>query len=258
MEGKLRLNFVDLTSITNSFCSPKKSWHELVESLKNIYKNFLKSEINPKELQELIESEELNTGVPDIASVDVILDSINRYINEYKIPGSTTLFLEFRRHAAIFLFSIGSQEKSLELLKDIITNINENIEASKLNLDINLVCVKDCVKLNMAAIHFWLENYEEARLILEEVITYYESTDDELYLIKMVSFISVAFTYLAWIYAKKNSYEDAEKAFLHALKVLKTVKMHTKDKLKDQGFINTKTKRIFIYGKNLISLPLPF
>lgn len=248
MEGRQRLNFVDLTSISGTFCSPKKSWHELVESMQNIYKNFVKSEISPKELQMLIESEEQNTGVPDIATIDIIIDTINRYIQEYKIPGSTTLFLEFRRHAAIYLFSIGSQEKSLELLKDIITNINENIEQSKLNLDINLVCTKDCVKLNMAAIHFWLENYEESRIILEEVITYYESTDDELYLIKMVSFISVAFTYLAWIYAKKNLLEDAEKAFLHALKVLKTVKMHTKDKLKEEGFINTKTKKIFIYG----------
>jgi len=217
--------------------------------MRNIQKNFKKSEINPKELDDLIESESLNTGVPDIASVDIIIDSINRYIQEYKIPGSTTLFLDFRRHAAIFLFSIGSQEKSLELMKDIVSIINEGIEESKNNLDINLVCVKDCVKLNIAAIQFWLENYEESRLILEEVITYYESTDDELYLIKMVSFISVAFTYLAWIYAKKLAYEDAEKAFLHALKVLKTVKMHTKDRLKDEGFIYTYTKKIFIYGK---------
>lgn len=249
MDAKLRLNFIDLTSINNTFCSPKKSWHELVESMRNIQKNFKKSEIDPKELDELIESEALNTGVPDIASIDIIIDSINRYIQEYKIPGSTTLFLDFRRHAAIFLFSIGSQEKALELMKDIVSTINENIEESKNNLDINLVCVKDSVKLNIAAIQFWLENYEESRLILEEVITYYESTDDELYLIKMVSFISVAFTYLAWIYAKKKSYEDAEKAFLHALKVIKTVKMHTKDKLKDEGFIYTHTKKIFIYGK---------
>jgi hypothetical protein len=64
----------------------------------------------------------------------------------------------------------------------------------------------------------------------------------------MVSFISVAFTYLAWIYAKKKSFEDAEKAFLHALKVIKTVKMHTKEKLKEEGFIYTYTKKIFIYG----------
>jgi len=254
MEGKQRLNFIDLTSISNTFCNPKKSWHELVESMQNIYKNFIKSEINPIELHNLIKSEELNPGVPDIASVDIIIESINRYIQEYKIPGSTTLFLEFRRHAAIYLFAIGSQEKSLELLKDIITIINEKVESSKFNLDINLVCVKDCVKLNMAAIQFWLENYEESRIILEEIITYYESTDDELYLIKMVGFISVAFTYLAWIYAKNGDLEDAEKAFLHALKVIKTVKMHTKDKLKEQGFINTKTRKIFIYGKLIFLL----
>jgi len=248
MEEKIKMNFVDLTSITNSFCSPKKSWHELLKSIGNIYKNFKKSEIDPKELYLLIKSEELNSGVPDIASIDVLTETINRYIEEYKIPGSTTLFLEYRRHAAIYLFSIGSQEKSLELLKDIINNINDTIETSKLNLDINLVSVKDCIKLNMAAIHFWLEDYEESRLLLEEVITFYEATDNELYLIKMVSFISVAFTYLAWIYAKKNLLEDAEKAFLHALKVIKTVKCYTKDRLKEECFINIKAKKIFIFG----------
>ena len=101
----------------------------------------------------------------------------------------------------------------------------------------------------MAAIHFWLEDYEESRHLLEEVITYYEATDDELYLIKMVSFVSVAFTYLAWIYAKKNELEDAEKAFLHALKVIKTVKTYTKERLKDEGFINIKAKKIFIFDQ---------
>jgi len=246
---KIKMNYVDVTSITNSFCSPKKSWHELLRSIANIYKNFKKSEIDPKELLDLIQSEDLNTGVPDIASIETLDETLYRYIDEYKIPGATILFLEFRRHAAIYLFSIGSQEKSLADLKGLVDEINQTIEKSKFNLDINLICVKDCIRLNMAAIHFWLEEYEDARTLLEEVITYYEATDDELYLIKMVSFISVAFTYLAWIYAKKNELEDAEKAFLHALKVIKTVKSYTKERLKEEGFINIKAKKIFIYGK---------
>jgi tetratricopeptide (TPR) repeat protein len=155
------------------------------------------------------------------------------------------------------LFATGSNEKCLEILKDILGAINIKIEGTKENLDINLVCVKDVVKLNQASINFWLENFDEARMLLEEVITYYESTDDELYLIKMVNFVSVAFTYLAWIYAKRGGYDDAEKAFLHGLKVIKSVKQHTKHRSsegKEDMFINTKSKKIFIFGKILLNL----
>lgn len=257
METNIKINFIDITSVTGSFCSPRKAWHELCVSIENIYKNFKKSQIDPKELIELIQSSETNNGVPDNASILKVIDAMRRYIEEYKIDDSNTLFLEFKRHAAIYLFSIGSNEKCLEILKDILSAINIKIEGTKENLDINLVCVKDVVKLNQASIQFWLENFDEARMLLEEVITYYESTDDELYLIKMVNFVSVAFTYLAWIYARKGVFDDAEKAFLHGLKVIKSVKQHTKHRSqegKEDNFINTKSKKIFIYGKSILTI----
>ena len=257
METKIKINFIDITSLNNTFCNPRKVWHELCVSIENIYKNFKKSQIDPKELIELIESSETNNGVPDNASILTLIDAMKRYIEEYKIDDSNTLFLEFKRHSAIYLFAIGSNEKALEILKDILTVINYKIEGTKENLDINLVCVKDVVKLNQASIYFWLENFDEARMLIEEVITYYESTDDELYLIKMVNFISVSFSYLAWIYMRNKSHQDAEKAFLHSLKVLKMVKNHTLTKSsqgKDNQFINTKSKKIYIYGKILLNL----
>lgn len=251
MEAKFKLNLIEINSISSVFCNPKKAWFELLNSIKHIYKNFQKSQIDPEELAEvLVEDEKNKSSIPDVASIDLLIKTINRYIHEYKIPEAITLFLEFKRHAAIYLFSIGSQEKSLEILKEIITVVNETNESTKGNVDINLVCIKDCVKLNQASIHFWLEDFEESRLLLEEVVTYYESTNEELYLIKMVNFVSVAFTYLAWIYTKKNEFDDAERAFLHSLKVLNTVKRHSKNKLKELNFINTKSKKIFIYGTN--------
>jgi tetratricopeptide (TPR) repeat protein len=251
METKIKIHYIDILSITNTFCNPRKAWHELCVSIGNIYKNFKKSQIDPKELIEMIESSETNNGVPDNQSILRIIDAMKRYIEEYKIDDSNTLFLEFKRHAAIYLFAIKSTEKSLEILKDILTAINNKIEGTRENMDLNLVCVKDVVKLNQASIFFWLENFDESRMLLEEVITNYESTEDELYLIKMVNFVSVAFTYLAWIYAKKGGNEEAEKAFLHALKVIKSVKQHTTNKAsegKEERFINTKSKKIFIYG----------
>lgn len=252
METKIKVNYIDVTSITNSFCSPRKAWFELCSSINNIYKNFKKSQIDPRELLDLIESSEQNNGVPDNGSIITLIDVMKRYIEEYKIDDSNTLFLEFKRHSAIYLFSIGSTEKALDIFKDILNSINQKIEGTQDNLDINIVCVKDVVKLNQAAIHFWNENFDEARMLIEEVVTYYESNDDELYLIKMVNFVSVAFTYLAWIYARNDSKEEAEKAFFHGLKVLKMIKTHTKDKIiidKDESnFINTKPKKIFIFG----------
>lgn len=68
----------------------------------------------------------------------------------------------------------------------------------------------------------------------------------------MVSFISVAFTYLAWIYTKKNDFSNAEKAFLHSIRIIKSVKSHTRQKMDEGSFIDTKTKKIFIYGNILI------
>jgi hypothetical protein len=56
------------------------------------------------------------------------MEAIKRYIEEYKIDDSNTLFLEFKRHAAIYLFAIGSQEKSLDILKDILSSINTKVK----------------------------------------------------------------------------------------------------------------------------------
>jgi hypothetical protein len=128
MESKIKMNFIDVTSITNTYCNPRKSWHELLMSLNSIYKNFKKSQIDPKELIELIETSEQTNGVPDIVSIEVLMEAIKRYIEEYKIDDSNTLFLEFKRHAAIYLFAIGSQEKSLDILKDILSSINTKVK----------------------------------------------------------------------------------------------------------------------------------
>lgn len=122
------MNFIDVTSISNTYCNPRKSWHELLLSINNIYKNFKKSQIDPKELIELIETAEQTNGVPDIASIEILIEAMKRYIEEYKIDDSNTLFLEFRRHAAIYLFAIGSQEKSLEILKEILSAINTKVK----------------------------------------------------------------------------------------------------------------------------------
>lgn len=250
METKFKLNLIDINSVSSNYLNPKKAWLELLSAINTIYNNFTKSQIDPEELKEvLVEDVKNKTSIPDVASIDLLIKTINRYIQEYKIPSATTIFLEFSRHAAVYLFSIGSKEKSLDILKEIVAIINEANDNTRNNEDINLICVKDCVKINQACIHFWLENFEESRLLLEEVITYYESTDEELYLIKMVNFISVAFTYLAWIYTKQNEFEDAERAFLHSLKVVSTVKKHSKEEMKETSFINTKSKKIFIYGK---------
>jgi tetratricopeptide (TPR) repeat protein len=250
METKFKLNFVDINAVNSDYCNPKKAWLEMLSAIKTIYVNFKKSQIDPEELIDILKEDEKNkNSIPDVASIDLLIKTINRYINEYKIPSSTTIFLEFSRTAAIYLFSIGSREKSLEILREIIAIINEANETTKKNEDINLICVKDCVKINQACINFWYENFEESRNQLEEVITYYESTEDELYLIKMVNFVSVGLTYLAWIYTKMNEFEDAAKAFYHALQVISAVKKHSKERLQDEKFINTKTKKIFIYGK---------
>jgi tetratricopeptide (TPR) repeat protein len=252
MEGKIKINYVDIASISSSNTNPKKAWAELLHAINNIYINFKKSQIDPEELHVLLVEETSNTnGVPDVASIDRIIQTMRRYINEYKIPYATSLFLDFKRIAAIYFFAIGSQDKAVEILKEIINSIDDTIgpNTNESNLDINMVCVKDSVKLNLASIHFWLEEFDESRQYLEKVITEYESTDNELYLIKMVNFVSVAFTYLAWIYAKKHQLDDAEKAFVHALKVISTVKTHSKEKRKELGFINTKAKKIFIYDQ---------
>jgi tetratricopeptide (TPR) repeat protein len=245
---KLFITRIDISS-SNNF-SPKKCWSELLISLKNIYVNFSNSQISPDELKFIIEDEENNTinGVPDVESIENLINQIYTLIGEYKIPGDTSLFLEFRRLAAIYLFSIGSQDKSIEILKDIIKIVDNKI-SNRNNFDLNLMVIKDCVQLNLAFIHFFLEEFEEAEELITHVVSFYESTDDELYLIKMVNFVSVSFTYLGWIFIRKNNREDAEKSFLHALKIINTVKVHSRDKYNETNFIDTKSKKIFIYDQ---------
>ena len=127
MESKIKINYIDVASISNTFCSPRKSWHELMMSINSIYKNFKKSQIDPKELFDLVENSEKTNGIPDIISIEVLMEAMKRYIEEYKIDDSNTLFLEFRRHAAIYLFAIGSKEKSLDILKEILSAINTKV-----------------------------------------------------------------------------------------------------------------------------------
>jgi tetratricopeptide (TPR) repeat protein len=247
---KFKINLIDINSVTSFFGNPKKAWQELLQSINNIQRNFKKSQIDPKELKlVLIEDDKVKNNIPDVQTIKSLIDMIDRYIKEYKMPGSIFLFLEFKRHAAIYLFSIGSQDKAIDLLKEILTVTNETNSKTKGNEDINIICIRDCVKLNLASINFWLEKFDESRAYLEDVILEYESRSEELYHIKMVNFISVAFTYLAWIFTKNGELEDAEKAFLHSLRVIKTVKKHSKESLKDDNFINTKTRKIFIYDQ---------
>lgn len=251
MENKIKITYIDSTGFNNTSCSPSRTWDELFSSVTSIYSNFIQSKIFPEELKEFIEEKDISEhkGIPDIASIENLLRVMDRYIVEYKIPNSTFLFVDFKRHCAIYFFSIGDTFKSLQLLKEILSLLNDNIEQSKLNIDINLLCLKDCVKLNQACIMFWTEDYEESRLLLEEVLTYYEATDEEMYLIKMVNFISIAFTYLSWIYVRKEQYEDAEKAFLHSIKVLSTVKSYTNYELGETEFIDTKIRKIYLFDQ---------
>jgi hypothetical protein len=248
-EEKL-VEYADKASITASFTNPRKAWRELLDSINNIYVNFKKSQIDPEELHQLLEEESNSTGIPNIASIERIVAVMNRYIKDYKISNATTLFLEFKRIAAVYLFSIGS-DKSMYYLKEILQSVEDVIviDSSGENLDMNMVCIKDCVKLNMAIINFWLEKYEESKDLLTEVTTTYEVMDNELYLIKMVNFVSVAFTYLAWIYTHEKNFDNAEKAFLHAIKVIKIVKKHSCVGRREEGFINTKVRKIFIYDQ---------
>lgn len=249
METIFRLNLVDANSVASSFINPKKTWTELVNSLTVIKTNFERSEIKAEELETILKHDERNkNSVPDEASIQLLIETINRYIDEYKIPKATTIFLEFSRHAAIYLFSINAREKAINILKEILNIINEANDLTVKNEDINLICVKDCVKVNLAAIKFWCEDFVESKKYLQEVITYYETSEDDLYLIKMVNFVSVAFTYLAWVYSIEENFIDAEKAFLHSLKVISVIKKHSKEKLQDKEFIETNSKRIFIYG----------
>lgn len=247
-ESKTALSFIDINSISPIYCNPKKAWKELLQALENIYRNFTKSEIDPEEIKIILNIEEKNkNNVPDVSSIDYVIGVINRYLHDYKISNATAPFLEFKRTAAIYLFSIGSQEKALDLLKEILQVTAEVTTTS--NPDISLTCIRDCVRLNQASIQFWLGDFEESRQLLEKVITYYESTSEELYLIKMANIVSVGFTYLAWIYTKSNEYEDAERGFLHSLQVLRLVKQYTKHGLQEDNFINTKTRKIFIYDQ---------
>lgn len=247
-EAKL-VEYADKASITSSFTNPRKAWKELLDSINNIYINFKKSQIDPEELHILLSEESNSTGIPTIGSIEKIINVMNRYIKDYKISNATTLFLEFKRLAAVYLFSIGS-EKSMDYLKEILHTVEDVIGLENgENMDINMVCIKDCVKLNMAIINFWLEKFDEAKDLLGDVITTYEVMDNELYLIKMVNFVSVAFTYLAWIYTKQKHLDDAEKAFLHAIKVIKIVKKHTKLNRREEGFINVKAKKVFIFDQ---------
>jgi hypothetical protein len=244
------IEYADKASITSSFTNPRKAWRELLDAINNIYINFKKSQIDPEELKILLEEEANSTGIPNIASIERIVAVMNRYITDYKISHATTLFLEFKRIAAVYLFSIGS-DKSMDYLKEILNAVEDviGVDSNGENLDMNMVCIKDCVKLNMAVINFWMEKFEESKDLLSEVITTYEVMDNELYLIKMVNFVSVAFTYLAWIYTKQKQFEDAEKSFLHAIKVIKIVKKHSKLNRRDEGFININTKKVFIFDQ---------
>jgi hypothetical protein len=247
-DSKKSLSFIDINTISPVYTNAKKAYKELLDALENIFKTFIKSEIDPEEIREILNVDDKNkNNIPDVTSIDYMIGIINRYIHEYKISNATAIFLEFKRHAAIYLFAIGSQEKSLDLLKEITTVVSDSTNTQ--NPDINLTCIRDCVRLNQAAIHFWLGDFEESRQLLEKVVTYYESTNEELYLIKMVNFVSVAFTYLAWIYTKTSEYEDAEKAFFHGLKILGLVKKYTKKNLEEENFINIKVKKIFIFDQ---------
>jgi hypothetical protein len=249
-EEKFKINLIDINSVTSLFGNPKKAWVELLQSLSNIQKNFKKSQIDPKELKIVLTADDkAKNNIPDVGTIKLLINTIDRYIKEYKMPDSIYLFLEFKRHAAIYLFTIGSQEKSIEMLKEILVLTSETTSRTRGNEDLNIICVRDCVKLNLASIHFWLENFDESRALLEDVILDYESKTEELYHIKMVNFISVAFCYLAWISTKRRELEDAEKAFLHSLRVIKTVKQHSRENFKEEGFINTKKRKIFIYDQ---------
>ena len=251
MDNKIKVTYIDSKGFNTNSCNPKRSWDELLKSIKSIYLNFIQSKIFPEELKFFLieqESEDLK-GIPDVASIESLVKTMDRYIIEYKIPNTTYLFIDFKRHCAIYYFSIGDTFKSTQLLKEQISLLNDNIESSKTNIDINLLCLKDCAKLNQACIMFWSEDFEEARFIFEEIITYYEATDEDMYLIKMVNFISIAFTYLAWIYIRYNLVEDAEKAFLHSIKVISTVKEHTKESLGEEEFIDTKVSKIYLYDQ---------
>lgn len=112
MENKININYIDIASISTNNTNPRKAWTELLQAIDNIYVNFKKSHINPKELNILLMEEANNSnGVPDIGSIDKIIETMDRYVTEYKIPEVTSLFLDFKRIAAIYLFSIGSQRK---------------------------------------------------------------------------------------------------------------------------------------------------
>ena len=252
MDNKIPIDYIDVALISSTNFNPKKSWIELLNSVDNIYNNFKKSRIDPEELHYLIKEESSGTtGVPDVSSIENLISAINRYLNEYKISDATFLFFEFKRLCAIYLFSIGSQENSLSMLKEILSLVEETISKSGSNIDMNMIVLRDCVTLSIAYLKFWLEEFDESKYLIEKVITIYETSDYELYLIKMVNFVSVAFTYLAWIFTKKNLIDDAEKSFFHSLKILNTIKSHSKSKFKDDNFIYTKGRKIFIYGKNI-------
>jgi len=249
MEKKIPINYIDIALISTTNFNPKKSWAELLISVENIYNNFKKSKIDPEELHTLIKEESHgNTGVPDVSSIESLINSIERYIREFKIPGATFLFFEFQRLSAIYLFSIGAQELSFSILKETLNSAEDTINKSGSNIDMNMIVLRDCTTLNISFLKFWLEEFDESKHLIEKVVTLYESSDEELYLIKMMNFVSVSFTYLAWIFAKRNLNEDAEKAFFHSLKIMNTVKSHSKLKFKDDNFIYTKAKKIFIYG----------
>lgn len=248
MKKKININLIDANSFPNPYSNPKKSWFDLMESVKHINNNFKKNQISPEEISEILEIDTSTNTIPDQVSIENIRSAFHRIKNEYRISQNSNMFLEFDRLTAVYLFSIGAPEKAIELLNSIINSINESIETTKNNLDISLLCLKDCVKLNIASIYFWQHNFDDAKALIEEVLTFYEAFDNELYLIKMTNFISVSLTYLAWYYVKKEEYDDAEKSFFHALKVLSTVKQFTKSS-GDPSFIYTKHKKIFIYDQ---------
>ena len=248
MQKKININLVDISSFKYSYNNPKKAWLYLFESIKNINQNFKKNEITPDEITEVLEIDNSKNTIPDHNSVENIRTAFKRVKNEYKISSNSHMFLEFDRLSAVYYFSIGVIESAFEILNQIIYSINESIETTKDNLDVSLLCIKDCVKLNLASIQFWQQNFEEAKTLIEEVLTFYETFDDELYLIKMSNFISVSLCYLSWYYVKKDEFEDGEKCFFHALKVLSTVKNYTAHS-GDPNFIYTNNKKIFIYDQ---------
>lgn len=248
MNKNIIINYIDISSIKTPFTNSVKAWKEVLESVRSIEKNFNNNKISPEEISEILELDKNSKGIPDQSSIENIRISLHRVKNEYKISLSNSLFYEFDRVTAVYLFSIGLVEQSLDILNNVMNSLILIIETTKDNLDLTLICLRDCIKINIASIYFWTQRYEESKKLIDDILITYETSDDELYLIKMSNFVHVALCYLGWYYINKELYDDAEKAFYHSLNVLDTVKKFTIES-GDPDFIYTKDKKIFCYDQ---------